>query len=519
MEDSSSPEITNRPTRRETSDQELPTPAAFQDDKKYKKKRGRFDFLNDFFPKNNFKPIDFDTSDVVAVVFFTFVGVFLRVFRIYYPQTPVFDEVHFGMFINNYIKGEYFTDIHPPFPKLIMAFFAYLGNYAGDYDFKRLQENKLNYPTYEYNSLRLVPAVFAGLVPVFVYLTVKFARLSSFAAFTCASFAALDHLLIIEGRIYVTDGILHFFSVVAMLSIFVYETYQNLPSLVAESLCLGFAISCKFTSGGILILALIRQFMPFHQLRTPKDRRDAIVRCSILISGSVVLLYFFYYIHLSILPYEPRDTSKIPDCIKNSLVKRDDPKWINRHTGSSYFTRITVLLLTSQRYNMKIKTDHPYSSRFYSWPLACSNWLLYWISDNQKNLITCVGSPYLWPALFLVTLYGIASVFITNNYNNSLAFFVFGYLLSYLPFMLIRRDTYLYHYCIPLIFSMMTTVCVLEDYLPPKIKAYCFSLLMTLAFLGFLVYACWCYGLTVPDINFLILNKNWPKYANSEVTE
>ena len=36
----------------------------------------------------------------------------------------VFDELHFGKFVNGYVKGEYFFDIHPPFSKLLIAFAA-----------------------------------------------------------------------------------------------------------------------------------------------------------------------------------------------------------------------------------------------------------------------------------------------------------------------------------------------------------------------------------------------------------
>ena len=38
----------------------------------------------------------------------------------------VFDEYHFGKFVNNYNDGKYFFDIHPPLGKLTLAFAGWL---------------------------------------------------------------------------------------------------------------------------------------------------------------------------------------------------------------------------------------------------------------------------------------------------------------------------------------------------------------------------------------------------------
>ncbi|EAX94193.1 Dolichyl-phosphate-mannose-protein mannosyltransferase, putative [Trichomonas vaginalis G3] len=510
MEDSSSSAISNS-SGREHSDNELPRSLNIQSDGMKHQKRSTKSILKEIIPTQLNNQVDFVTSDVIAVVFFIFVGVFLRAFRIYYPNTPVFDEVHFGTYINNYMKGTYFTDIHPPLPKLIMAFFAYLGNYNGDIDFKKLQETKAEFPTFEYATLRLVPAVLSGLVPVFTFLTVKFAHLSSFSAFTCACFASLDQLLITESRLYVTDGILHLFSIIAIFSIFVYENYPSIVTLIAQSLCIGLAISSKLTAGGLILLALFRQFQNYSKIMSFTRAKDAYIRCLIIIAGASVVLFSSYYVHLSILPYEPVNATNIPDCIRDSLVSREDPKWHKRFTGSSFLWRIVTLLFTSQKRNLETKKGHPYASKWYSWPLVSSNWLLYWISDDQKHYIACAGNPFLWPILFGFTLFAIISVFLTNDRNSSLSLFVYGYLFSYLPFILIRRDTFLYHYSIPLIFSMMICVCITEMYIPPKIRSFLFSLFISLSLLGFMLFACWCYGLTVPDINFLVFYKHWLK--------
>jgi len=44
----------------------------------------------------------------------TVIAAFTRYWRLDRPPAVVFDEHHFGRFTNQYWKGEYFFDIHPP---------------------------------------------------------------------------------------------------------------------------------------------------------------------------------------------------------------------------------------------------------------------------------------------------------------------------------------------------------------------------------------------------------------------
>ena len=54
------------------------------------------------------------------------VSLAVRLYRIGTPDGVVFDEYHFGKFVNNYFDGQYFFDIHPPLGKLTLAFFGLL---------------------------------------------------------------------------------------------------------------------------------------------------------------------------------------------------------------------------------------------------------------------------------------------------------------------------------------------------------------------------------------------------------
>ncbi len=47
------------------------------------------------------------------------ISFFSRYTRIEEPAAVVFDEHHFGRFVNRYFTGSYFFDIHPPLAKLV----------------------------------------------------------------------------------------------------------------------------------------------------------------------------------------------------------------------------------------------------------------------------------------------------------------------------------------------------------------------------------------------------------------
>ena len=50
----------------------------------------------------------------------------------------VFDEYHFGKFVNGYITGEYFFDIHPPLGKLLLCLVARMGGYDGSQSWDKI---------------------------------------------------------------------------------------------------------------------------------------------------------------------------------------------------------------------------------------------------------------------------------------------------------------------------------------------------------------------------------------------
>lgn len=56
--------------------------------------------------------------------------------------TPVrFDEVHFGAFAGQYIRREYYFDVHPPLAKLLNGLAAWFVGFNGDFGFENIGDD------------------------------------------------------------------------------------------------------------------------------------------------------------------------------------------------------------------------------------------------------------------------------------------------------------------------------------------------------------------------------------------
>jgi len=434
--------------------------------------------MKDIFPPKKPSPFNLDTTDAVAIVFFAAIGVITRVFRIQFPPTTVFDEVHFGNFTNWYLRGQYFHDIHPPLGKLIHAVIANFAGYKGDYSFELLEGKK--YPSMTYVALRLTPAFFGALCIPLSYLIVRAAYGNHFAASFAAILTACDLMLVIEARHILIDSVLHFFSCLAVFSIFLDERLENVVTFIFECVCLGLVASCKYTSGGIILLALYRQFrdMNLKDIRFNPPIRP-IARSILIIFTVSFIHYIMFSIHLSALPYYPENKENIPKCIEDSLVDRMNPDWEKRNNAPSMLRRIITLVLHMHFSNMNVGHSHPYASPWWSWPLFMRKWLLFWTSEG-KHLI-CFGNLFIWYPVFIGVIWNLIRNYIFKQIDSQSYSMLFGYIFSFLPFVLIPRDTFIYHYSIPLLFGIWGLSLSIQNMDNPKIRGFLFSSLILAA--------------------------------------
>jgi dolichyl-phosphate-mannose--protein O-mannosyl transferase len=457
------------------------------------------------FPTQSTKPLTLNGIDVIAVIFFLSLGIITRLFRIQYPPYLVFDEVYFGNFTNWYLHGSYFMDIHPPLAKLIMAGVARSSGYAGDINFESLGE-ETPYPHIGYVWLRVTPAFFGALCIPLTYLAMRAMLSTHFASATAALLLTADGMLITEARHILSDGILHFFACLAIWSIFLSERIPSLLILVLEGFCLGCVAACKYTSGGIILLALLRQF-PLKVFKKWKFLKAAIFRVCLLTSIVVLIHFICFVIHLQLLPYIPLDPVIAPASVEAGLISRSNPNWTSRSNAPSLIRRVIDLVWYMHCINMEVEVGHPYESKWFEWPLATGKWVLYWTRDGKH--IICMGNILLWWPVFGAVIANTMRAVITKDFESPATAMVIGWVLSYLPFALVPREMFVYHYAIPLIFGCCNLAAFIEEWKAANVRGFGYCTVITMAGIGFLLWCPWSYGLTTPDFEFLVWINRW----------
>ena len=108
--------------------------------------------------------------DLIIIFILTIFGCYSRFYNLEHPNEVVFDEQHFGKFINWYIRGEYFLDIHPPLGKLLMMASGLILGYNDNIDFDRISAP---YPDHTYMSLRILPALFGTLLIPLIFVCMR----------------------------------------------------------------------------------------------------------------------------------------------------------------------------------------------------------------------------------------------------------------------------------------------------------------------------------------------------------
>jgi len=101
---------------------------------------------------------------IILPVILLAAGLLLHFIFIGQPAEVVFDEVHYGKYINGYLTGEFFYNIHPPLGTLLLTAGSWIGGYHDViYPFENIGQE---FENSTYIALRLLPALAGSLLPL-----------------------------------------------------------------------------------------------------------------------------------------------------------------------------------------------------------------------------------------------------------------------------------------------------------------------------------------------------------------
>ena len=360
-------------------------------------------------------------SDFWLQTLLVVLAAFTRLWRLDAPNALVFDEVYFPTFANNYLHATPFFDSHPPLGKYLIA----LG---------------IRFFGYEPLGYRVIDALFGIGVIVLIYRLAAQLFENRRAAFLAGLFAVADGVLLVESR----AGLINIFAVFFCLAAYHLflkcgEEHLRKPRwlyLLAAGASIGAAAAVKWigaASFGVIVAVYIAtkavqqwprlgRLLPSGSLmpRLARIHPDAFLLCCVVVPAMIYAASFF--IHL-----------------------KQNPQFNFFELQRQIFG-----------YHAHLKDAHGYASAWWSWPLLQRPVSYYWQVDQATqtaSTILLLGNPALWWLAIGGVLSGMWQALTRRHFGA--AFAVLALALHYLPFALISRASFLYHFMGALPFMIM----------------------------------------------------------------
>jgi len=449
-----------------------------------------------------------------------------------HPSQVVFDEVHFGKFVSAYFTGQYYFDIHPPLGKLLIAGWVKLAGVNPVFAFDKIGET---IPPNILSAMRFLPALTGGLfVLAFTWLAYLISR-NRTTALLAGFLILLDNAFLVQSKFILVDIFLLFFEVLTFCFFFLWQRQTVFSRrwwayLIFTAIFFGLTISVKWTGVATLgVIAMVltlkifntklanylnpqaylaptrppeipkEQFLAAWQKQTKKIKIKGAWRglSVILLIGAVVYLIPFA-IHFKLLPHSgPGDAFA-------SWSWQQELKYGPSENSPTFWQKTIELNKTMYKANAGITSPHPYGSRWWSWPLAHKP-VYYWNQDviagqpGWTAKIYFLSNPLLWwlgAGFAGLTFFFFFSKKGRQHVTPVFYILVLAWLANWLPFVLISRVAFLYHYLLPAVFTTLILTLYLTR-LWPKEK-FIFIMIIGLIAVAFLLFLPYCYGWPLP---------------------
>lgn len=447
------------------------------------------------------------------------VSLLVRGWRIAIPAAVVFDEFHFGKFVKAYWTGEFYFDIHPPLGKLIL------------YAVSRMASTtpmKSEFPSIgtpyrlpgdsAYIAMRWSSAVFGSCSPPLTFLVGQELGWSPLASLVPAFAIAFDHLNVVESRLILMDAQLLAFSVACLLCALRMwgsrrGTRRRLAYLLGTAVFGSLALSVKWTA---LATPAIIALLSISGSVFPSDGPLMIEEMGLAGFVAVSIYVLIFYIHLKMLPLSGRGDRFMLDSFQATLRGSE-----NYDASASKpwflftFGYLNVRMLTA---SANIKARHKWESKWYQWIIAQRGVLYHSIrkkidGEHFTAKVYLIANPVIvfavLIAICLTVLYS-ACFYIPRKHlgripprssihstMKRMTIFLAGYLLNLLPYIVVERCTFLYHYVPALFYGELILANAINAF-PPRAQGYIGVSLMMLSFVAFVVWSPWIYSYLIP---------------------
>ncbi|KAL7424410.1 Dolichyl-phosphate-mannose--protein mannosyltransferase 4 [Cryptotrichosporon argae] len=231
------------PRRRKGAEEALPPVDQYDDDKRR--------------PRSPRPPISSSLASRTALVSSATAGALFvvalvaRFYRIAHPAQVVFDEVHFGAFAGQYLRREYYFDVHPPLAKMLNALSGWLVGFDGGFGFENIGDGYEAHGV-PYVGMRSFCAILGSLTIPVVYAIMRESGYPIGIAAFSAGLILFDNGHITQTRLILLDAALVLFMALSLLTYikFHQQRYREFSKtwwlwLLATGASLAATLGCK----------------------------------------------------------------------------------------------------------------------------------------------------------------------------------------------------------------------------------------------------------------------------------
>ncbi len=397
-----------------------------------------------------------------------------------HPSEVVFDEIYYGQSASHYIVGESWFSGHPPFGQVLLGAVGSFGEGNNSGAFGKIGDNLSGT---NFRWLRLLPTVAGTILPIIIFFLCLELGLPKMSSFLAGLAVILENSLLLESRLVLLDIFLVFFGFLGLYLYLLSRRKKSLFLLCCALASVTSAIAIKWT--GVSFLALIWCLEFFKFLKFKKFQTVTFQKIS-----KAILLYaifpFAIYFCLFIPYYLRVEQNLSASGAIQSFVDNNKHLW---------------------DYQSTLKEPHPYQSNWYEWPIM-KRPIFYWTLKDTKNpaYIYLIGNPFIYWFSSLAFLWFFVSfvwkklIKKCTNINQTDLFLILGFLGNLLPFVLISRLLFLYHYLPALIFSIICLAFWLEKIRIKKWGVFTIITIFILFTTSFLYFSPLTYGIPLsPD--------------------
>ncbi|MEK7582411.1 MAG: hypothetical protein AAB452_00940, partial [Patescibacteria group bacterium] len=217
-----------------------------------------------------------------------------------------------------------------------------------------------------------------------------------------------------------------------------------------------------------------------------------------------ILLYTaIFAVHFSLLSKTGPGDAFMSQRFQSTLQGTSVPAQEN---PPGFLEKLIELNTEMYRSNQRLTADHPFSSKWYTWPFMTRP-IFYWVDADAR--IYLLGNPVSWWLSTLAVIMAISLlIFDPKSIKKPAIILLLGYILNLLPFIGIHRVMFLYHYLTALIFALLILIHLIDQ--ESKRLRY-FIPLIALVIVTFIFFAPLSYGLPLSenDYSLRIWMQSW----------